>query len=128
MKNKLNPFPILGPYAGIYSHGVQIKNTMNSVYVSGQVGQDNDGNLEIGFKNQCRKAIDNVRLVLQEADMELDDIVKMNIYLTCAEDMQSLVEVRKELLDGVAPAITTLFVSGLVNPAWLVEIDVVAAR
>jgi enamine deaminase RidA (YjgF/YER057c/UK114 family) len=37
-----------------------------------------------------------------------------------------LVAVRKEMLDGVRPAVTTLFVSGLVAPAWLVEIEEVA--
>jgi hypothetical protein len=32
--------------------------------------------------------------------------------------MGTFVEVRKELLDGVRPAITTLFVAGLVSPDW----------
>ena len=42
------------------------------------------------------------------------------------EDMDALVEVRKEFLDGVRPAITTVFVAGLVSPDWLVEVEVVA--
>jgi enamine deaminase RidA (YjgF/YER057c/UK114 family) len=42
------------------------------------------------------------------------------------EDMDALVEVRKEVLDGVRPAITTVFVAGLVSPDWLVEVEVVA--
>ena len=50
----------------------------------------------------------------------------MSFYLVRREDMGALVEVRKELLDGVRPAITTLFVAGLVSPDWLVEVDVVA--
>jgi len=42
------------------------------------------------------------------------------------EDLSALAAVRKEMLDGVRPAVTTLFVSGLVSPAWLVEIEAVA--
>jgi 2-iminobutanoate/2-iminopropanoate deaminase len=58
--------------------------------------------------------------------MTLMDVVKMSFYLVRREDMDTLVDVRKELLDGVRPAITTLFVAGLVSPDWLVEVDVVA--
>ena len=58
--------------------------------------------------------------------MELTDIVKMSFYLVRREDMDTLVAVRKEMLDGVRPAITTIFVAGLVSPEWLVEVDVVA--
>ncbi|HEY2291636.1 MAG TPA: Rid family hydrolase [Thermoanaerobaculia bacterium] len=54
------------------------------------------------------------------------DIVKMSFFLMRREDMDTLVEVRKELLDGVRPAITTVFVAGLVSPDWLVEVEVVA--
>ena len=58
--------------------------------------------------------------------MELDDIVKMSFFLIRRGDLDQLVEVRKELLDGVRPAITTVFVSGLVSPNWLVEVEAVA--
>ena len=68
----------------------------------------------------------NVEAVLNEAGMSFKDIVKMSFFMIRREDMDTLVEVRKELLDGVRPAITTVYVAGLVNPAWLVEVEVVA--
>jgi 2-iminobutanoate/2-iminopropanoate deaminase len=58
--------------------------------------------------------------------MTFADIVKMSFFLMRREDMDTLVEVRKEFLDGVRPAITTVFVAGLVSPDWLVEVEVVA--
>jgi enamine deaminase RidA (YjgF/YER057c/UK114 family) len=58
--------------------------------------------------------------------MNLTDIVKMSFYLTRREDMSALVEVRNEFVKGVRPAVTTLFVAGLVSPDWLVEIEAVA--
>ena len=41
--------------------------------------------------------------------------------------MEALVAIRKAMLDGVRPAITTVFVAGLVSPDWLVEVEAVAS-
>jgi 2-iminobutanoate/2-iminopropanoate deaminase len=121
-----DPFPVGAQYHGIYSHGVETRAGARILHVSGQVGQPPDGDLPSDFRGQCRQAILNVSSVLSAANMTLTDIVKMSFYLVRREDMSTLVEVRKELLDGVRPAITTLFVAGLVSPDWLVEVDVVA--
>jgi enamine deaminase RidA (YjgF/YER057c/UK114 family) len=96
------------------------------LHVSGQVGQTPEGDLAADFRGQCKQALLNVSSVLRAANMTLTDIVKMSFYLVRREDMDTLVEVRKELLDGVRPAITTVFVAGLVSPDWLVEVEVVA--
>lgn len=121
-----DPFPVQEPYHGIYAHGVETKPGVRTLYVSGQIGIAPDGHLAPDFEGQCRQALKNVALVLGEADMKIKDIVKMSFYLTRRKDMASLVKVRKDLLDGVRPAITTLFVAGLVSPDWLVEVEVVA--
>jgi 2-iminobutanoate/2-iminopropanoate deaminase len=121
-----DPFPVNAPYHGIYAHGVETRAGARILHVSGQVGQTPDGHLPPDFRGQCRQALLNVSSVLEAANMTFTDIVKMCFYLVRREDMSALVEVRKELLDGVRPAITTLFVAGLVSPDWLVEVDVVA--
>ncbi|MEM8858767.1 MAG: RidA family protein [Chloroflexota bacterium] len=79
------------------------------------------------FQGQCKQAILNLEAVLKEANMTLKDIVKMSFFLVRPEDMEGLVEVRKAMLDGVRPAITTLFVAGLVSSDWLVEVKAVAS-
>jgi enamine deaminase RidA (YjgF/YER057c/UK114 family) len=120
-----DPFPVGAPYRGIYAHGVETRAGARMLHVSGQVGPSPEGHLAPDFRGQCKQAILNVFSVLAAADMTPTDIVKMCFYLVRREDMDALVEVRKELLDGVRPAITTLFVAGLVSPDWLVEVDVV---
>lgn len=122
-----DPFPVKDPYHGIYAHGVETRAGARVLHVSGQVGESPEGHLPSDFHGQCRQALLNVASVLRQANMELSDIVKMSFFLTRPEDMAALVEVRKEMLDGVRPAITTLFVSGLVSPDWLVEVEVVAS-
>ncbi len=121
-----DPFPVGTPYHGIYAHGVETRAGARMLHISGQVGQPPEGQLPPDFRGQCTQALQNVFSVLSAANMTPKDIVKMCFYLVRREDMGPLVEVRKELLDGVRPAITTLFVAGLVSPDWLVEVDVVA--
>lgn len=127
LSTRHDPFPVGAPYHGIYAHGVETPPDARILHVSGQVGVSPEGHLASDFYGQCKQALRNVEAVLKAAHMTFADIVKMNFYLTRREDMDTLVEVRKELLDGVRPAITTLFVSGLVAPEWLVEVEVVAA-
>lgn len=121
-----DPFPVNAPYHGIYAHGVETRAGARMLHVSGQIGQPPGGDLPPDFRGQCKQALQNVADVLSAANMSFKDIVKMSFYLVRREDMDALVEVRKELLDGVRPAITTLFVAGLVSPDWLVEVEVVA--
>ncbi len=121
-----DPYPVRKPFHGIYAHGVETRAGARIMHVSGQVGASPKGDLPDDFQGQCRQAITNLQSVLQEADMELDDIVKLGFFLVRREDMDDLVEVRKEMLYGVRPAITTVFVAGLVSPDWLVEVEAVA--
>ena len=121
-----DPFPVDDPYHGIYAHGVETPAGARTLYVSGQIGFTPEGDLPTDFYGQCKHALLRVESVLRSANMEFADIVKMSFYLVRPEDMSTLVDVRKELLDGVRPAITTLFVAGLVSPDWLVEVEVVA--
>ncbi len=121
-----DPFPVKDPYLGIYAHGVETPAGLRTLRVSGQVGESPEGHLPSDFRGQCAQALRNVESVLREANMELTDIVKMSFFLTRREDMATLVDVRKEMLDGVRPAITTVFVAGLVSPDWLVEVEIVA--
>ena len=67
----------------------------------------------------------DLRVVTPAGAMGADALVEWQT--KNAEDRPFTVEVRKELLDGVRPAITTLFVKGLVSPDWLIEVEAVAA-
>lgn len=121
-----DPFPVRPPFHGIYAHGVETPAGARVLHVSGQVGEPPEGKLANEFHGQCEQALMNLEAVLRAADMAFADIVKLTFYLTRREDMAALVEVRKAMLDGVRPAITTVFVAGLVSPDWLVEVEAVA--
>jgi enamine deaminase RidA (YjgF/YER057c/UK114 family) len=121
-----DPTPVQEPYRGIYAHGVESRAGCRTLHVSGQIGLSPDGVLPPDFTGQCRQAMANVGAVLRTANMGFPDVVKMSFYLTRREDMSALVDVRNEFVKGVRPAVTTLFVAGLVSPEWFVEIEAFA--
>jgi reactive intermediate/imine deaminase len=110
-----------------YSHVV----TFNGlVVVSGQVPLDADGNL-VGTDDaevQVRQVFDNLRTALAAADAGLDDVVKLTIFLTDLDDLEVVRRVRDEYFDTESPPASSLVrVAGLVNPAFRVEIEALAA-
>ena len=128
MSRRLNPFPVDPRYADIYAHGVESGGDHRTIRVSGQIGIAPDGSLDPGFTAQCRQAITNVASVLGSAGAALGDIVKMTFFLTNREHMGELVAVRRAMLKGINPAITTVVVAGLVSPDWLIEVEATAVR
>lgn len=122
-----DPFPVAEPYHGIYAHGVELAAGVRTLHVSGQIGVARDGSVASGFSGQCRQAIENLDAVLKSADMTLQNVVKLSFFLTQREDMEELVNIRRAFFDGVRPAITTVFVAGLVSPDWLVEVEAIAS-
>ncbi len=122
-----DPHPVLQPFHSIYAHGVEVTQNSNMLFVSGQVGVTPEGVVMPDFESQCRQAIANVISVLKSADMEITNLVKLGFFLTRPEDMDMLVKLRMELFPDVRPAITTVFVAGLVSPDWFVEVEATAA-
>jgi enamine deaminase RidA (YjgF/YER057c/UK114 family) len=103
----------------------------DTIYLRGQIGQDLDTAENIGLGDvaaQTEQAMSNIATLLGEADAELDDIVKVTVYLVDPRYRESVYRVIGRWLKGVHPVSTGLVVSALARPEWLVEVDVVAVR
>lgn len=100
------------------------------IYLSGQTPTDADYKVRSSdFRRQAHSVYDNIELALRSAGATLQSIVKTTTYLTKAEDIPVLREVRMERYKDLRspPANTLLVVSRLAEPEFLIEIDVVAA-
>lgn len=109
-----------------YSHAVQVGNT---VYISGQVGLDRDGNL-VGKDDpiaQARQAVENIKAILEEVGAGPQNIVKMNTYVTDKENWVAILKEIGRLTAKHSPAYTTVLVNGLLLPNTVVEIEAVVA-
>jgi enamine deaminase RidA (YjgF/YER057c/UK114 family) len=111
-----------------YSHGVEVPANARWLVPAGAVPIAPDGSIPLGIEAQAERCWLNVLAVLASARMTLADVVKVTIYLTRKEDMPGFRKVRDRILGEHRPASTLLVVSGLANPEYLVEIDVVAAK
>lgn len=101
----------------------------NTVYLRGQVGQDLETRQSVGIGDpaaQTEQAMQNIAMLLDEAGAELQDIVKIVVYLTDARYRDSVYPVIGRWLKGVFPVSTGVVVVALARPEWVVEIDATA--
>jgi len=101
----------------------------STVYLRGQVGQDLDTAESVGIGDveaQTEQAMANITQLLSEAGSQLDEIVKVVIYLVDPRYREPVYRVVGRWLKGVFPVSTGIVVVALARPEWLVEIDVTA--
>lgn len=63
---------------------------------------------------------------LAEAGGTASDVVRTRMYVTAAEHWQAVGRAHGEVFADVRPAATMVVVAGLVDPRWLVEIELEA--
>jgi len=98
------------------------------VFFAGQVGSNQDGSIEPDFEGQIRQLYRNIEAVLKDADMGLNDLVKLTTYLVSRDDLDDMRRIRKEILGDHKPAHTLLLISGLTFPEFLIEVEGFAAK
>jgi 2-iminobutanoate/2-iminopropanoate deaminase len=127
MLKSYNPSTVAPPFSR-YSHGVEAPANARWLHISGQVGVKPDGRVAEGAEAQMEQAWRNIFALLEAAGMTKRDLVKVTAFLTVdAVDIGLFRRVRDRMLEGAAPATTGIFVAGLANPEWLVEIEATAA-
>jgi reactive intermediate/imine deaminase len=111
-----------------YSHAVAFSGRM--IAVSGQVPLDGQGRLagRDDPRAQVRQVFDNLTAALAAAGTSMEHVVKLTVYLTDLADLDTFRQVRDEYISLAQPPASTLVqVSKLVNPAFRIEIDALAA-
>ncbi|WP_280562464.1 RidA family protein [Chromohalobacter sp. 48-RD10] len=89
----------IGPYSQAIKAG-------NTVYISGQIPLD-PGNMELvaeDIDTQARQVFTNLQAVCQEAAGSLQDIVKLNIYLTDLSHFAVVNQIMEEYFQAPYPA------------------------
>ena len=118
---------------GMYSHGMSAA-TGELVVVAGQVGVRADGEPagpDVG--SQTKQALANVRVVVEAAGCTMRDVIRLQTFLTRAEEIPDFMKARGEVFaayfpDGVYPPNTLVVVSRLVRPELLVEVEAMAVK
>lgn len=112
-----------------YSHVAQVEPGAKLFYIAGQIALDKEGVL-VGQSNieaQTRQVYANISAILLELGGSMNDVVKFTTYLTDRASLAGFRAVRDELVPKPYPPNTLLFVTGLANQSYLVEIEAIAA-
>ena len=105
---------------GTYSQAVRVDNT---VYLSGQIGLDpNTMAMVEGIEAQIHRVFQNLRAVADAAGGSLNDVVKLNVYLTDLAHFAKVNEVMATYFHLPYPARAAVGVAALPRGA-LVEAD-----
>ena len=117
-----------GPYADLFSQGVQVGNTL---YLAGHVGMDDCGSTPEDLLSQMKLAYQNVTSVLAEFGADMDNIVDETWFVTDVNDCMAQVEAlftERHMIYGKAPEVsqTLVQIGALVDPALKIEIKCIA--
>lgn len=117
------------PWEDDYGYAQAVKKG-DTLWISGQLGHDDKGNLLTGMEEQMKQTYVNIKKVLSHFGMTMYDVVEEVLYVT---DMPTAFEARrknKNLFydDPKTVASTIVVVSGLALPGQLVEIKIVARQ
>jgi enamine deaminase RidA (YjgF/YER057c/UK114 family) len=82
----LNPATIATPLA-LYSHGVELPAGARIIRTSGQLGLAADGSVPAIVKDQAGICFANIRAILAEGGMEVEDIRHISAWLTNRADL-----------------------------------------
>jgi enamine deaminase RidA (YjgF/YER057c/UK114 family) len=122
----LAPKTIKPPFAR-YSHGVEVPPGKRLVLCSGQLGIGPDDSVPDDAGAQAEFCFSNIGAILGEAGMDLENIVRINAYVTDRAYLRAYMDARDRLFSAPAPASTLMIVSGFARPEFKVEIEVIAA-
>src|ERR1700761_3250038 len=99
------------PRLPAFSHAVQVD---DHVYVAGTLGTDIDLNLvDDGAHGQTLQALAYIKRILEECGASLDDVVKVNAYMTDMSQFEEMNDAYVSVFGDKPPARITVGVSAL---------------
>jgi len=96
------------------------------VFVSGCAPIAPDGSVAApgDVKGQTRRCFEIIEGALVQAGADIKDVVRTRVFLTDMTRWKEAGEVHGEIFKDIEPATSFLGTSALINPGWLVEIEV----
>ena len=99
----------------------------NLIFLSGQLGRNPDtGKLETEYSGQIRRALSNLRDLLEASDSSMEMVLKTTVFVTDITKVGELNQVYREFFSDPMPARSCVEVSALAGGAE-VEIELIAA-
>ena len=113
------------PADGLWSNCLRVG---DQVWVSGMTARASDGESVLGNDeyHQSKVVFEKIKALVEAAGGEMDDVVKMTIFVTRISHNTQIWDARREFFTGDFPACTLVEVSSLAKPEILLEIEATA--
>jgi 2-iminobutanoate/2-iminopropanoate deaminase len=98
------------------------------VFISGQVAHDASGRLvgKDDIRAQAAQVYANLRAAVEAAGGTLNDVVQLTTFTLSRDYRPAIREERQKAFGGALPTSTLVVVSGLADPAYLLEVEAIA--
>ena len=107
------------PKGNIYSNCLKVG---NQLILSGMIASDTSGDAY----QQSVDCFQKIKSLIEAAGGRIEDVAKINIYLTDMENRPAFGKARSEFFSGRMPCSTLVAISALAAPEALVEIEATA--
>ena len=123
----------LAPPLGQYHHVTRVR-ASEFLFIAGMLSVDAEGNRigESDFESQCRQVFANIEAALKANGASFANVVQFTTYLVDSQHIPAFMEFRTREFptlfpNGKYPPNTLLMVDRLVQEAFLIEVQTVAA-
>jgi enamine deaminase RidA (YjgF/YER057c/UK114 family) len=109
-----------------YSRAVVVGNHLE---ISGTVATDENGVVEKGnFYGQTKYILQKLEGVLNQAGFTLKDVVRTRLFVTDISHWEEIGQAHGEYFRDIKPATSMIEVSALIDPDYLIEIEMTAVK
>ena len=116
----------IAPPVATFAHAVLSEASGQILHTAGVVPILPDGTVPESLTDQASTVWANVLAILFEASMGPANVVSITTYVVPGQDLDVVMAERDRALDGSLAASTLVVVSELAQPAWKVEVAVIA--
>jgi len=113
-----------------FTNVIVVTGQVKTIYIGGQDAVNASGTIvgKDDIKKQTEQVLANLQTALRAGGAELEHVVKWNLYVVQGQPLQPGFEAFQQFWGRRPnpPAITSMFVSGLANPDFLIEMDAIA--
>lgn len=120
--------PELAPPAAHYAHAIDTAGATHWLHTSGVVPTRPDGTVPATLAEQAEQVWFNLGAMLGDAWMGPSDVVSVTTYVVPGQDLAVVMAARDAFLGEHRAASTLVIAAALAQPAWLMEVSLVACR
>jgi enamine deaminase RidA (YjgF/YER057c/UK114 family) len=127
MKKQITSDKIRQP-TGHFSQATMIEARGKLVFISGMTARRADGSIAgIGdIEAQTKQVCENLKSAVETAGGNMDDIVRVDVYVRNMEHFDKIHKVRREYFKAPAQASTMVEICKMTSPDYLIEINAIA--